>query len=382
MGKKEIVERFLSDGYGLDAAALQFFVEAPEKAEAFLSSKRKAGKEPGRPAIVTLDYVKKALESQPETPAPCAAKVLEDFNRPLGKISVEDATSSRSKEYEQVMKILSGKLEGLLSVNKIQRQQKFSLIVSLVEKTGACAAVVEDATGTTTLNFDNAELDEMIEGDIFGVECESTGEQPAVKKIFWPDIPLKRNIGTPGKRILCVFVSGCGRREAGFKPESFEKFVKWIGENAGKAEAVHVIAFSKQDRLDATELLSGLLPAEVCKSVVPMPSIADVAGLKIMSCESESLSDYTGVWGSEEKAMTNLLKRRILPLRKAGRRSAGSYATTFDEVPDVFIAAGSKEPSTSNYKGTILIGIGSFSDVPTFFTVGTEARDVNKLDLS
>ncbi|MFH1622995.1 MAG: hypothetical protein ABIA12_00530 [Candidatus Aenigmatarchaeota archaeon] len=381
MGKKEIVERFLSDGYSLEAAALQFFVETPEKVETFLSIQKNIGKAGGHPAIIALDYVRKVMGTQPAMPTTCAVKMLKDFNHAPEKLSVEDAVSNKAKEYEEVRKVLSGKLDGLLSINKIQRQQKFSLIVGVLEKVGEGTAVVEDATGTATLRFGKADLDEILEGDIVGVACEFEEECPAVKKIFWPDIPLKRKVESSSRHTLCAFVYGNGQHAAGFEAKIFEKFAKWLGENINKD--IHVIAFSKQEHLkDMDELLGGL-PAEVCRTTVPTPSIADIAGLKIVSCESSSLENYKDVWGSEERIVTNVLKRRILPLggvRKCG--GIGSHGTLFDDIPDIFIVTGSKEPSTSNYKGTTLINIGSFSDAPTFFTVDMLSRDVNKLDLS
>ena len=149
MDRKDIVGRFLSEGYSLDAAAVQFFVDSPEKAEAFLSLKKNAGKEPNRPAIVTLEYVRKSLEPQSGTRTSCSMEVLKGFDRPPEKLSVDAASANRAKEYEDVRNILSGKLDGLLSINKIQRQQKFSLIVGILEKIGEAAAVVEDATFAT-----------------------------------------------------------------------------------------------------------------------------------------------------------------------------------------------------------------------------------------
>jgi len=383
MEKKEIVERFLSDGYSLGADSLQFFMENPGKADAFLVALKEAEKTTKKPAIITLEYAQKILNPQPGGDACESVKILKDFGEIKSrKLSVGDAVSNRLKEYEETRKIISEKLDDIVSINKVQKQQKFSLIVGILEKTGEDSAVVEDATGSTTLKFDDKkEFADVVGGDVLGAACESTDDGLVAKRIIWPDLPLKRKVESSSKRILCAFISGADQYAAGFEAKSFEKFMKWAEENTGKN--LHAFAFSKPEHVKDVQELLGKLPEKICWLVMSVPSFVEFGGLKILSCESDSLKAYKDMWGSDEKIMVNLLKRRILPLdamHKCG--STGEHATFFDAVPDIFVSTGSKEPAASNYKGTSVLSIGSFSDVSVFFAIDLQTRDVNKLDLS
>jgi len=381
---KDVVSRFLADGYSLDSASLDFFMKDPGKAEAFLSASSDTEKHSKRPAIITLEYVNKILTAHGAETVTCVTPlVLNDFAGHGSKISVEDAVSRRSGEYEAARSLLAEKLSDVVSINKIQKQQKVSLIISVLEKTGEDTALVEDATGSMTLGFGSAkEFSGLVAGDIVGVECESSDSAPVAKRVIFVDVPLKRTADTVKGNALYVFVNRVDQYAAGFEAKSFEKFLEWVELNSLRGP--HVVAFSEPDHAKDAEELLARLPPDVCRSVVSAPSIFELGGLKIASCKSESMQPRRGVWGgNDSEVMTNFLKRRALPLGPA-RTCGGStgYATFFDVVPDVFVAIGSKEPSASNYKGTNVISIGSFSDVPVFFSIDLRARDFNKLDLS
>lgn len=383
MESKEIIGRFLSAGYSLDSASLDFFAENSSQVDAFLTAAKTLEDDDmaKRPAIVTLGYVQKILESQPG-PGCGRFVVLKEFDRKERNLSVEDVVSNRLKEYEEAKKILSEKLDDVVSINKMQRQHRFSLVVGVLEKAGSDSVVVEDVTGSATLRFENRkEFDDVVEGDYIGVACEPSADGPTVKSVVWPDIPLKRKVESPRTSVICVLVFGADQRAAGFEARSFDGFVKWLNENAGRNP--HVVAFSDPEHAGDTDELFRKAHPGLCVSVVPVPSLVEIDGVKIIACESESLGAYRHVWGNELEIMINLLKRRALPLEKRFKCgvSAG-HASFFDTVPDVFVSTGSKEPSASNYKGTNVISIGSFSGTPTFFAIDLKTRDVNKVDLS
>ncbi|MCX6820555.1 MAG: hypothetical protein NT016_01215 [Candidatus Aenigmarchaeota archaeon] len=380
---RDVVSRFLAGGYSLDSASLDFFMKDPGKAEAFLAASSEAEKHSKRPAIITLEYIQDVLGSHGAEAGLCIAPlILMDFAVRESKISVEDAITKRAGEYEAARRLLSEKLSDVVSINKIQKQQKFSLIVSVLEKTGEGTALVEDATGSLNLNFgDTKEFTGVVEGDIIGVECESSDATPAAKRIVFVDVPLKRTVAVEGDA-LCVFINKADPYAAGFEAKSFEKFLEWAKLNS--ARGLYVIVFSDPGHAKDSEEILARLPSSACRSIVSAPSVFELGGLKVVSCQSESMQPRRGVWGgNDNEIMTNFLKRRALPLGPAYKcgGSAG-YTTFFDVVPDIFVAIGSKEPAASNYKGTSVISIGSFSDVPVFFSIDLRTRDFNKLDLS
>ena len=381
---KDVVGRFLAGGYSLDSASLDFFTKEPGKAEAFLAASSEAEKHSKRPAIITLEYVHNVLEARGTEASVCAApRVLMDFAGRGSRISVDAAISKRAGEYEAARKLLSEKLIDVVSINKIQKQPKFSLIVSVLEKTGEDAALVEDATGSMNLSFGNEkDFFGVMEGDIIGVECESPGGTPVARRIVFVDIPLKRKVDENREGSLCVFINKADSYAAGFEARSFEKFLAWIESNF--ARSLRVVAFSEPAHMKDTEELLSRLPSGICISIVSAPSAFELDGLKVVSFDSENMQSRRGPWGSSDnEIMANFLKRRELPLGP-GHRCGGpaGYATFFDVVPDIFIAIGSKDPAASNYKGTSVISIGGFSDVPVFFAIDMRTRDFNKLDLS
>ena len=383
MESREVVGRFLSAGYSLDSASLEFFISNPEKVDAFLEAAKGAEKTGRRPAIITLGYVQNILKAKPSAGGCARLAVIKDFSsRKERRTSVEDAVAERTKEYEAARSLLAEKLEDVVSINKMQKQAKFSLIVSVLEKVGSDSATVEDATGSAVLRFEDVkEFDSMLEGDTFGAVCESADGTAVAKRIVWPDIPLKRKPEGSSNRGLCVFVAGADQQAAGFEAKSFEKLAKWLDDNAEKNP--QVVAFAREEHVKDVEELLAKLPEDVCKSVVTTRSIVELGGLKILSCESGDLQSRKPAWGSDGEIMVNILKRRSLPACGArGRSCSAGHATFFDVVPDIFVATGSKEPSASNYKGTNVIAIGDFTGTPVFFAVDLQTRDVNKLDLS
>jgi len=401
--KKEILSEFLKKGYNLDSDSLDFFMKHHEKIENFLKISRDLEKDGIRkkPAITTLEYVKttlnkedgeKHLATSAEQERGIEVKIIKKFfiKPKKDRFSVEDVLASHLSLYEDTKKLISSKLSNdIVSINKIQKQDAFSLIVIIREKTDEKTAVVEDPAGEVKVYFEDAkEFDSLLESDIVGLVCKNDQNGVVATRVVWPDIPLKRSVETSQEDVYCVFISGLNKKSDHFDKKVYDEFLKRLEEKRYKILFVFILGGSE------SELGSGIAPKEPdllkehgldVKDVIQAtkPLLADVGGVKILLCPGEYTREYESVWGAAENIALNILKRRNLaPGVGVSEERFLQEHMFLDETPDIFVIESLGEPMAANYKGVIIASTGSFAGKPVFWAVNLKTREINKLDLS
>jgi len=298
MEKKEIITSFLKNGYSLDTDSLEFFSKNHEKIQEFMLKVESADK----PPIITLNFVNTVLSSDVVQTKADEKTIKKFFIKPKKeKISVDMSFELLFKQYEKHREAISGKLKNTVSINRVQNQNELSLIVVIREKAGGGSAIVEDPTGEVNVVFENnEEFDEIIDGDIVGVVCEKKSDKIVVKRIVFPGIPLKRDVGA--------------------------------------AE---------------TDIDYEITPDKVENKMI------EIHGVNVIMCKWDQIKEYVDVWGSTENVIINLLKRRNLsPRNEINGEYFWSDNLFLNVIPDVFVTDNEADVMTSNYKGISIVSAG------------------------
>jgi len=402
--KKEIVSRFLKEGRQLEPEALNFFTKNPDKINVFLERFKETGLDESR-STVTLENVIDAFGRVDSGPVYSSEiEIIKKFpiEGKKQKISVEKYTSFYNKRYDAARDILLERMSKLkvMSINKIQKQREFSLIVMVREKDPIEGTLlVEDPTGSMMVctreegvtglgEFNN----NIIEDDVFGVVCTRAEDDIKVKKIVWPDIQLKRKISKSEEPINCLFFSSLD----GPPPKdskSYKKLLDWI-ENA-KFEKFYIFALESGD----VDPLLGKISsksANIFKIIATAPttlmkndinknekivilrdsSMISIRDVKIFLFTHELLNYYKKFWpqNDEINVTINLLKRR----GDVGIKEP----LFFGSPPDIIVVPTLGLTESANYKGTTIISIPQFSNYPIVWTADLKTRGINKVDLS
>lgn len=315
MDESEIVKIFLKSGFQPDKAVLDFFKESPRSIDEFLQYMRNQGKT----IFITKDHLRNFL---PHTKSEITLAF--QFRKTEKTYTIEDLVRTLQVRYEKIHNMLTNRIDlpSLISINKIsEKTNQFSItgIVADVEE----AVTIEDRTGKTTLPFAKNTVDKEIlsEGDVAGFFCESSDRGTEIKKIIFPDIPLRKEISKTGTDIQCFF--------------STHEYGE-VGKNI------------------FTFILSGdgiQVSSDGGKIFYNDPCIVNINGLKIFVSNGKFLEKFRGKLGeSAAKIMLNLARKRRLPI--------GTEEIILEEVPDVFVVNSFGEPDEINYKGTSFLSLG------------------------
>ena len=417
VSKKEVLSKFLEADHQLDVLALEFFAKNPEKIGAFLEN-IKTNNSLKRHATITLDHVDSVLgglkedgEPKAEEPKKLTTEIIKEYpaRRKKEKIGVEQYISIYNNLYEKISKLLLEKMSGLkvTSINKIQRQTEFSLIVMIREKDPVDRTLlVEDPTGNVIVSAEDEENDIILaehesirENDILGLRCERTQGSIKIKQIIWPDVPLNREINRSVDDVKCLFLSNLHIGSTELNDLNYKKLVSWIEKTKFEKFYIIVLGGLSTNKKDTIEFFSSLPKnsfkiflrsdedAKISSSdinkgngiVFEGPILISIEGVRVFLIRVEWLKRYKSTWGDSTTAalIVNLLKRRHLV-----KDEDAVDMIIFDQVPDVFATDGCGLPETLNYKGTNIISTGGFSQTPIAWLLELRTREINKLDFS
>ncbi len=352
MEKSEIVRKFLSSGYGLDSSSLDFFINNTNRIHEFLAKTKKLSQSP---PILTLDYVNSVLSDNSGSTSSGSMRIMRNFfiEPKNKKFSTEDAFFLWSNRYENYRKIISEKMRDTVSINRAQKQETFSLVVVVREKVTETTALVEDLTGNISVVFgDRENAKEILEGDIVGLVCSRKHGDVFVKRVVFPDIPLKREISKTKDNILCIFTT-----------KTNKNLFDWAEKNNKKYDGI--IIFGINDMVGENG-----------------SSLFDISGMKALFCDWDKIKKYSKKWGSAENVILNLLKRRSLsPCTTMEGKSFWENNEFLDITPDIFVTNNETESST-NYKGITILSIGTATKKPSPWSINLKTREINKPDLS
>jgi DNA polymerase II small subunit/DNA polymerase delta subunit B len=391
MEKEKIIRTFLEKGYQLDARSLEFFHENPEKLDIFFEKVASIAV----PPTISLEFIKSLIEQKQEV------EVLKKFEfDTAGKmLTIENITKYFADRYESLRKHLSGRLElvNLISINKITpKTKKFSLIV-MVKENADRSLLVEDSTGEATVCMRDETFEQIVPDEVIGVVCEKENDAVNVKKIIFPNIPLKRDITRTEKNAYAIFISDMFLDQI----DNSKKILDKIASVSCDKPYVFVLGNVSSKKEDITKFFENL-PNNAYKiflkgDIDPEMKIEDVTMLShaalvkiedniiVLVCNGKIFSEYKKIWKGQpsENIMLNLLKKRHLsPVFDFNKKISDEDAYTIDTVPDIFVSSNFNKPGVTNYKGTTIASNGSFLSEPIYWLINLKTREIIKMDLT
>jgi DNA polymerase II small subunit/DNA polymerase delta subunit B len=334
MEEKNTIKRFLDAGLQLGRDTLDYFKNNEEDIDLFIE---KFSKLKEKPNIITIETIQKLLHNQPFNMK--TTNVLSKRK----DVSINSLVNLMTDRYNLLKDILEEKkeLKNLVSINKISPNTKEFSIICMVRSLENKTIVAEDTTGELTLNLSSID-DTILQDDILGFLCEQKEGTVFVKKTIWPDIPLKRKIKRPEKKIICIFI--------GSK-------IKKIDVNGNNAAIFAIGPERKLKCIPPYErvifLSEDLEPEE--KSVHTLPLVIKLNGVNVVILSAKLIQKYKKHWKEPVEVVKNLLKRRnIDPIQKITQNYAISSILT---TPPDIIAFPNDVENILNYKGTTIISI-------------------------
>jgi len=382
MDKSKIVKLFLKNGYQLDKPSLEFFLNDQSEIQPFLSILEKSKE---KPKIITLELIKKLLKTSENF------QVIRDFRITRKQYEVEDYVSLLDKRYENYKKLLIGKLRLVnpISISKISsKTKKFSLIVLVREKDESNhSLVVEDVTGKITVNFSDELLEEfklVLHDEVIGLVCEN-GENITVKKVIWPDIPIRRSLNRTSFDVKCLFISFLGNKES---KNSFQKFLDWLEKTKTENLFIFILGEIPKNYLKNVKSLTKgkvfIVSNDNYEEKLNDPVLVKIGKVHLFISSGELFRAYKRIWNKNETEICfNLIKKRHLkPTIELNQPVDVDDPYFLGIIPDIFVCGYSDKPESINYKGVTILSTGSFSSSPIFWLVNLKTRELFKLDFT
>ena len=391
--KREIVSKFLGEGYQLDVEVVEYLVKNPEEIEEFIKTLKNTPKGPNTPSTLTLDYLfgigKKPGQSKEGIGVDVGENiVVKDIIKKARKkkVGVEEYTSIFTRHYDNLKSLLLEKMSGsdVISVNKIQNQKDVALIVMVREKDVVDGTVlVEDPTGSISVYIDKddtaaeveKEFESILEDDVFGVLCVRTESGLKVKQIIWPDIQLKREIGRADVGTRCVLLSGFDYKTK--DPVGHKPLLEWLRKTKFKKIYLFLLETKQSQKGRVGDFFKNINKSiETLPSPTDNPTLITLNNVRILILPKTTLDEYRKSWQDMEdvEIVTNLLKRRSASFK--------GIPLALDAQPDIVIVSGLSGASHTNYKGTTIISLPPFEETGSAMLVELKSREVNKVDFS
>ena len=355
MEKQEILGKFLENGLQLDYESLEYFFNHQDRIRLFFD----VVQQEERPKILTKDYLSSVLDAQGGL-----VEVVKSYSPGKRTLSVDEVTRILHERYSYLKKILSSRLDLInpISINKINPKiHSFSSVIMVKEKFDDDNSILaEDDTGEEKFFFENREdYEQILPDDTVGIVCENSGKL-VIKSVMWPDFQLNRSINKTETDTNIVAIS------AGFSAELMDKIKrKRLNEDV-------MIFVEKGGNITIIDKINTKLRS---------PSVIKVKNSVIVSIsESSTLTKYEGFEKDPEKFLTSLLRRRNLSPTfsyEGGYSDKDPYL--IDTLPDVMIFSGLKMNFSTNYKGTLVIGVEDFELENKIWVINLKTRETINL---
>jgi len=337
MKEKATIELFLDKGFQLSKNTLKI---VSGKEEEYLSLLKKLNP---RPFVVTTKHLEKIDEGKEKK---INVVLEESFSSNEKDLTPKKYVKRYELLYNSLKEIIleNNKLDGLLSVNKINKEtSNFSLVV-LVREINKNNVLVEDTSGEIHLYFgeDSDGVSGLEIDDVVGVKCVRKNKKIHIRKIIFPDTSVTREITKLKKNISAFFL---------FKPVTLEEekqeSLKNILIQTKKNEPIFVYGgWEDEERLNEFSNIH-LIDHE------KVPLLFDTSGMKILCLK-------------KDQKPNNILKKRII------KTSSRLGIFSVEKPPDIIIMRGDK-PGFRNLKGTSILFVGKNE---TYFTINLKTREV------
>jgi len=172
-------------------------------------------------------------------------KILNSYAENPREIGVNDFVSYFKKRYEVLSNILRTRLEGLISISRLnsgERGERVSLIGVVYDKretkNGNCLLTLEDPTGkiNVLINKNKENIDslvgEIVLDEVIGVSGSLGDNIVFANEVYFPDIPLSELKKSPTDDHV-IFLSDIHVGSNMFLKNSFLKFLKWVRGESG-----------------------------------------------------------------------------------------------------------------------------------------------------
>jgi DNA polymerase II small subunit/DNA polymerase delta subunit B len=307
-------------------------------------------------------------------------------------------TKHFTNRYETLKKYLSSRLElvNLISVNKItSKTKKFSLIVMVKEKNDR-SLLVEDSTGEATVYVQEEAVGQVVPDEVIGIVCEKENDTINVKKIIFPDIPLKRDVARTEKEAYAFFISDMFLNQVNNTKKILDKinsikdklYVFVLGNVSSQKEDI-INFFNNLPKNASKIFLKGDIDPEINMEDVTIfssPTLVKIENkILVLVCSGKIFSEYKKIWKeqSSEKIMLNLLRKRHLsPVFDFNKKISEEDSYIIDIVPDIFVSSNFDKPGVINYKGTTIASNGSFLSEPIYWLINLKTREIIKMDFT
>ncbi len=174
-------------------------------------------------------------------------KVLESWNLPSRKVSVEDFVKHFRNRFVILKGILQShsELVNLTTINKlaVQKQQSVSVIGLVCNKRTTknknVILELEDLTGkiSVLVNQNNEEafkkVQQIVLDEVIGVKCSGSSEILFVNEIVFPEAFSKKAANSDYPEDYAAFISDTHVGSTMFLEEEFSKFISWINMEKG-----------------------------------------------------------------------------------------------------------------------------------------------------
>lgn len=314
---KAYLETLLSKGYLLSKDVFEFLEKLSENEIEKLISNLEETK---TVKLLTSEEIKRILKKQELTFNLIKFRQIEK-----NRVSISEFQKLIKYRYEFISKILSKRIDivNLISINKItKRTRKFTVIGRVVEKNDDLIKI-EDLTGTLEINVEGKEI---FKGEIAAFFCLQENNEIIAKKIYFPDIPLKREIKKIDEKILLTF----------------DESVTNLPTILIKKDKEMII---KDERLQTSYKF--------------FPVHFQISNLNILlfsfkEIENEIEKNKFDVNGY----LKRILKRRIISIDERKLLGLAKDAFLIEDIPDIVLfISNSKQEKIENYKGTTIIQI-------------------------
>lgn len=253
---------------------------------------------------------------------------------------------------------------------------------------------LEDKTGEAEIRIEDKNiLNDIVQDEVVAVLCENSGNDIVGEIVFFPDTPMKRDIERTKEDFHCLFISDIHMDSDLFNEKYYKNLINWLEETTEKIN-IFVVGDVSSETKDIKKFLSDIpkrhsitiIGGEIdpkMENILPNPVTIQFENVKLFLFHAPNLNHYVNLWGSAEKAMTNLMKKRHLdPTFAINQRIDNNDPYLLERIPDIVVGGHTHIPSSTNYKGTTLLTTGSLISQPIFWLINLRTREIFKKDFS
>ncbi len=194
--------------------------------------------------------VENFLEQEDAEGADGGVVVLQSYNEKSKKMSVEDFVSYFNNRYKFLKELLCSRLElrEAVSIGRVvnKNNERVALIGVVddkrITKNGNLLIVLEDLSGriNVVINKNRIEMKdvakEIVHDEVIGVVGNISNGFVFADKIFFPDVPVTKELKKSPSEEYAVFISDLHVGGKSFLENDFNRFLEWLNGKNGNEE--------------------------------------------------------------------------------------------------------------------------------------------------